>query len=83
MPIQITVSFQGIETVRLFEAEEVPIGRFPEADRPGLDLSAALNHGQAVLLAWASGYSPIRPMNQFTPRRSQRDTLWRVVVPVE
>ena len=39
MPIQITVSFRGTETVRVFDAEEVVIGRFAENDKPGLDLS--------------------------------------------
>jgi hypothetical protein len=45
---------------------------------PGLDLSPLLARGQAVLLAWTPDYSPIQPLNQFTPRRSHRDTLWRV-----
>ncbi|HYG35335.1 MAG TPA: hypothetical protein VEC99_11150, partial [Clostridia bacterium] len=47
---------------------------------PGLDLSPVLEQGGAVVLAWSSGYSPIKPMYQFSPRRSQRDTLWRVAV---
>ncbi len=45
---------------------------------PGLDLSAQLEHGNAFLLAWAPDYAPIKPMYQFHPRRSARDTLWRV-----
>ena len=50
---------------------------------PGLDLSPALEQGQAVLLAWAEDYSPVKPIYQFSPRRSSRDTLWRVAVPIE
>ena len=50
---------------------------------PGLDLSPALQHGRAVVLAWAGNYSPVKPMNQFSPRRSHRDTLWRVAVPIQ
>lgn len=45
---------------------------------PGLDLSPLLARGQAVLLAWTPDYSPIQPLNQFSVRRSHRDTLWRV-----
>ena len=49
---------------------------------PGLDLSPLLDHGNAVLLAWESGYSPIPPLNQFPTRRGQKDTLWRMSVPI-
>jgi hypothetical protein len=47
---------------------------------PGLDLSPVIDHGGAVILAWAQDYAPIKPMYQFTPRRSQHHTLWRVTV---
>jgi hypothetical protein len=50
---------------------------------PGLDLSSVVDHGNAVLLAWADDYSPVKPLRQFTPRRSQKHTLWRVAVPVK
>ena len=50
---------------------------------PGLDMSPVVEHGGAVVLAWAADYSPIKPMYQFTPRRSHRNTLWRVAVPVQ
>ncbi|HTL17496.1 MAG TPA: hypothetical protein VL793_09675, partial [Patescibacteria group bacterium] len=50
---------------------------------PGLDLSPLLDHGGAVLLAWDEGYTPIKPIMQFSPRRSQRDTLWRLALKVE
>ena len=49
---------------------------------PGLDMSPTVDRGGAVLLAWAGDYSPVKPMYQFTPRRSHRDTLWRVAVHV-
>ena len=50
---------------------------------PGLDLSPVVEHGNAVLLAWAEDYAPVKPLRQFTPRRNHRSTLWRVVVPVQ
>ena len=50
---------------------------------PGLDLSSVAEHGNAVLLAWAADYSPVKPLYQFSPRRSHRNTLWRVAVPVQ
>jgi hypothetical protein len=49
---------------------------------PGLDLSPLLTQGNAVLLAWESDYSPIKPINQFNTRRSHKDTLWRIAAPV-
>jgi len=49
---------------------------------PGLDLSSVVEHGNAVLLAWAGDYSPVKPLRQFNTRRSQKNTLWRVAVPV-
>jgi hypothetical protein len=49
---------------------------------PGLDVAAVIEHGNAVVFAWAADYSPIKPINQFSPRRMHRDTLWRVAVPV-
>jgi len=50
---------------------------------PGLDLSGVVQQGDAVLLAWAADYAPIKPIRQFKPRRSQTDTLWRVTVPIQ
>jgi hypothetical protein len=49
---------------------------------PGLDLSGAVGRGTVVLLAWAPDSAPIKPLNQFTPRRQHRQTLWRVAVDV-
>ena len=50
---------------------------------PGLDLSPVVAHGNAVLLAWAADYSPVRTLRQFSPRRSHHNTLWRVAVPIQ
>jgi hypothetical protein len=50
---------------------------------PGLDLSPVVDHGGAVLMAWAEDYSPIKPIYQFSPRRSHRDTLWRLAINVK
>ncbi len=49
---------------------------------PGLDLSALAEQGNAILLAWEPDYSPIKPLNQFATRRSQKSTLWRMSVPI-
>jgi hypothetical protein len=50
---------------------------------PGLDLSPLVEQGQAVILAWAADYAPMKPMYQFSPRRSQHHTLWRIAVPLK
>lgn len=49
----------------------------------GLDLSKFAEQGNVILLAWDEGHSLTKPLNQFTPRRSHRDTLLRLVVPKE
>jgi hypothetical protein len=49
----------------------------------GLDLTPLVERGHAVLLAWAPGFALEKPMNQFSPRRSERNTLLRVSVPVD
>jgi hypothetical protein len=50
---------------------------------PGLDLAPLARRGDAFLLAWAPGYSPVKPIHQFNPRRSHRDTLFRLAVEVK
>jgi len=50
---------------------------------PGLDLAPLVERGDAVLLAWAENYALAKGLNRFSPRRSDRDTLLRVVVPVK
>ena len=47
-------------------------------------MSPVLEHGNAVLLAWAGGlFAGEDRIRQFTPRRTHSDTLWRVAVPVK
>jgi hypothetical protein len=58
-----------------------PMSRFIAP--PGLDLSSVVTHGDAILFAWAGDYSPVKSLRQFSPRRTQRNTLWRVAVPVQ
>lgn len=50
--------------------------------RQGFDLSDSLTAGQAVLLAWAPGHSPLPPLNRFPARRGTRDTVFRVIAPI-
>lgn len=46
----------------------------------GVDLTEALDRGCAFLLAWDEGNSPTKPLHAFTPKRTARHTLWRVLV---
>jgi hypothetical protein len=50
---------------------------------PGLDMSPAADRNTAILLAWESGHSPIKPLNQFTSKRGTRNTLWRLTLPLD
>ncbi len=50
---------------------------------PGFDLTSVVERGDAVLLAWDGGHLFTSAMNRFTPKRSTRDTLLRLTVPVE
>ena len=45
-------------------------------------MSPVLEHGNAVLLAWAGDYAPVKTIRQFTPKRTHSDTLFRVALPV-
>jgi len=47
-----------------------------------LDLSRFGERNYAILLAWDAGHSPTS-LNQFTAKRTHRDTLYRLVVPVK
>lgn len=47
----------------------------------GLDLSLTAEQGDIIFLAWDAGQLLTKPLNKFTTRRSQRDTLLRFVVP--
>ncbi len=48
----------------------------------GLDLTPSVERGDAVLLAWDANHSLVKPLNQFKPVRTQRDTLLRLTIPV-
>ncbi len=50
---------------------------------PGFDLTPLMERGDAVLLAWAADYAPVKGINRFTARRSHRDTLLRVATTVK
>jgi hypothetical protein len=47
----------------------------------GFDLTPAVERGEIVLLAWCQRHTLAGTMNQFTPRRSQADTLYRLTLP--
>jgi hypothetical protein len=49
----------------------------------GFDLTSCVSAEQAVFIAWASDYSPIKPLNRFSARRSQRSTVFRVITQIE
>ena len=58
-------------------------GYGPFISPPGLDLSPVAARGDAILLAWVPNYAPMKAMNQFNPRRSSRNTLFRLATPVQ
>ncbi|MCL5098422.1 MAG: hypothetical protein M1608_13015, partial [Candidatus Omnitrophica bacterium] len=49
----------------------------------GFDLTPLAQRGDAILLTWDAGHSLIQSIAKFDPRRSQRDTLFRLAVTVE
>jgi hypothetical protein len=49
----------------------------------GMDLTSLVARGDSILLAWDADHSPVNPLNQFKPPRSQRNTLLRLVIPGE
>ena len=57
-----------------------PYGRFTSS--PGLDISKSVEHGSAIFMAWSDHFTPESAMNQFTPKRADRHTLWRYPVNV-
>jgi len=46
----------------------------------GFELSPVIQRGEAVVLAFVSDFAPVKPLNQFTARRSHRNTLLRIAV---
>ena len=55
-----------------------PNQNFSYLSTPGVDMTSFIEEGGAVLFAWDAGYSPVTSINKFVPKRSQRNTLWRV-----
>ena len=49
----------------------------------GFDLTPLMQRGDAVLLAWMPGETVVPTLNKFEPRYSKKDTVLRVVVPIE
>jgi hypothetical protein len=45
----------------------------------GFDLSADARRGDAVLIAYAPGHGTVAALNKFSPRRSKRDSVYRVI----
>ena len=50
---------------------------------PGMDMSAEVRRGDAVVLAWDAGRIATKPINQFQPIRMRRDMMLRLVAPVK
>jgi hypothetical protein len=50
---------------------------------PNFDLSGTAEGDNAILLAWVDGQSPVTSLNQFSPRRKQANTLWRMTLPLQ
>jgi hypothetical protein len=50
---------------------------------PGLDMSAEVKRGDAIVLAWDEGNVWTQPINKFQPVRMRRDSMLRLVVPVK
>jgi hypothetical protein len=49
----------------------------------GLDLSRFADRNYGILLVWDAGHTLTPPLNRFQPRRLHRNTLLRLVVPVD
>jgi hypothetical protein len=47
---------------------------------PGLDVSAAIERGDAVLFAWSTNAAPVPVLNQTKTKRSAVNTLWRLPI---
>lgn len=50
---------------------------------PGFDLTGLMQRGDAILMAWVPEDTLVPPINKFSPRYSKKNTVLRVVVPVE
>ncbi len=47
---------------------------------PGLDISAAIDRGEAILFAWSANAAPGPALNQIKTKRAAVNTLWRVPI---
>lgn len=47
---------------------------------PGLDVSAAVRQGEAVLFAWATNSAPVPALTTLKTKRTAVSTLWRVPI---
>ena len=77
----LTNSTVAVSFISEMSGSENHMGQF--LTPPGLELSSVLERGHAVLFAWSPNYSPIRAINQFSPKRTQQNTMWRIAVPVQ
>lgn len=50
--------------------------------QPAFDLSGVAEQDNAILVAWSEGEAPVKPLNQFSPRRNTKSTLWRMTLPL-
>lgn len=62
--------------------EEVSNGSRMFITPPGLDLTAQVERGDAVVFAWVPDFSFTEKINDFRPPRFKRDTLLRLTVPL-
>ena len=84
MPLQITVSFHEVESVRLFNAQKITIGRPSDTDTPDLDLSddVSVSRQHAVLelkngVAWLTDLGS-RSGTQVNGREIRGQGEWRL-----
>jgi len=49
---------------------------FPE----GFELTDDVARGDAVVFAWVPDYSPVEKIHRFEPKRSQRNTMFRMII---
>jgi hypothetical protein len=50
---------------------------------PGLDISAVIERGDAVLFAWSTNAAPVPVLNQTKTKRASVNTLWRVPISLQ
>jgi hypothetical protein len=81
--VRLSKTFENAIAVSLVSRPEdfVQNNQFFLAPR-GMDVSPLLDRGDAVLFAWAADHSVTSPIHRFTPRRTHRDTLLRLAIPV-